>query len=85
MIFNSSLKMLNTMKKHLNDREGDDPRPGREDPEMETARTRVDWAISVAREMVDNFEELLQDLRQSYTAVLPFIPIPLTPFLTDQI
>jgi hypothetical protein len=73
MIFSSSLKMLNTLKKHLKEREGIDPNPepNPEDTDIETAEKRVDWAISVCQEAVDNFDELLKDLRQSYTAVWP--------------
>jgi hypothetical protein len=69
MIFSSSLKMLNTLNTKLIEKEGDTPGPEPEDTDIEPAKNRVKWAISVAREAVGDFEELLQDLRQSYTAV----------------
>jgi hypothetical protein len=69
LIFSSSLKMLSTLKKHSDKRESDDPDSSIDDSDKESAKQRIDWAVSVAQLSVDYFEELLKDLRQSYTAV----------------
>jgi hypothetical protein len=71
MIFNSSLKMLDTLNKNLIKKDGEIPRPEPGDANMEPTEERVHWATIVTQNAVHDFEELLQDLRQSYTAVKP--------------